>query len=230
MTRRLAAKLVAGAVLLITLVAAVGWWVVVPHWRPGLRDGERYGIDVSNHQGRIDWERVADDDIDAAYVKATEGGDFVDDRFAENWEGAGAAGLERGAYHFFTLCRSGADQAANFLRVAPPDTAALPPAVDLELGGNCSARPAEEALLEELRAFLEVVERAWGRPALLYTNDDFDDHYAVRELGRPLWEIGRVFRPSDHRWQVWQLHGFAKVDGVPGRVDLDVLRLPRPPG
>jgi lysozyme len=110
---------------------AVARWIWFPNYRPALVEGERYGLDVSNHQGAIDWERVAGDDIDFVYIKATEGGDFVDSRFEDNWRGAGAAGLDRGAYHFFTLCRTGADQARNFLDVVPHLEAELPLAIDL---------------------------------------------------------------------------------------------------
>jgi lysozyme len=211
----------------LALLAAFTWFIALPHLRPPLRTGERYGVDVSRHQGAIQWDRVARDGIKVAYVKATEGGDPVDDRFLENWSGAKRAGLEVGAYHFFTLCRPGADQARNFLSAAPPDRAALPPAVDLEFGGNCRARPSRDTLLDELGVFLSAVEEAWGRQAVVYTNDDFDARYRVRRLGRPLWEVARLFRPNDARWRIWQLHGYAEVDGITNKVDLDVVRLPR---
>jgi len=215
-----------GAPLVLLAVAAgIFWWVFVPHWRPPLRDGERYGIDVSSHQGAIDWSAVAADEIAIAYIKATEGGDFVDRNFAANWAGAGAAGLERGAYHFFTLCRPGAEQAANFLAVAPPDPAALPPAVDLELAGNCRDRPPEAAVAAELEAFLEVVEAAWDRPALLYVGDDWDRRYPTRDrLPHDLWHFRFLRRPDVDGWTVWQVHGFARVQGIEGGVDLDVVR------
>lgn len=110
------------ALVVVVLLAGGGtaWWYVwVPNWRPPLRAGERYGIDVSAHQGVIDWTRVAGDNISFVYVKATEGGDFTDSRFAQNWTGAHEAGLDRGVYHFFTLCTPGAAQAQHFLDVAP---------------------------------------------------------------------------------------------------------------
>jgi lysozyme len=59
------------------------------------------GVDVSNHQGDIDWPILARTDIGLAYLKATEGGNFRDRRFQANWDGARKAGLPRGAYHFF---------------------------------------------------------------------------------------------------------------------------------
>jgi len=215
-------------VVLVALLAGLvwAWWFLwVPNWRPSLRDGERYGIDVSAHQGTIDWERVARDDITFAYIKATEGRDFTDRRFEENWRGAGEAGLDRGAYHFFTLCTPGADQARHFLDVAPPQSGALAPAVDLELAGNCGARPGTTEIYAQLDDFLKVVEEAWGRKVVVYVGDDFERAYPVRHrLDRPLWLRRFLLRPGSDGWLMWQLHGYAHVDGIAGGVDLDVMR------
>src|SRR3712207_5835541 len=68
-----------GVPLTLLGLTAIWWFVWVPNWRPPLNDDEWYGIDVSAHQGEIDWELVANDDIDFAYIKASEGEDFVDD-------------------------------------------------------------------------------------------------------------------------------------------------------
>jgi lysozyme len=207
------------------VVAVVFWFVVVPNWRPPLHDGERYGVDVSAHQGKIDWRQVAADDIDFAYIKASEGGGFTDSRYRENWTGAGEAGLDRGAYHFFTLCRPGEEQARHFLAVAPPDPRALAPAVDLELAGNCSRRPAASEVEAELATFLEIVDAAWGQPALVYVRDDWENRYPVRtRLDRPLWQFRFLRRPNLEDVRVWQIHGFAHVEGILGRVDLNIMR------
>ncbi|MGH2660380.1 MAG: GH25 family lysozyme, partial [Actinomycetota bacterium] len=165
------------------------------------------------------------DGITFAYVKATEGGDFIDERFDRNWRGASEAGLDRGAYHFFTLCTPGADQARHFLDTAPPDGDALPPAVDLELAGNCGARPSAAEVNGLLDDFLQLVEGAWGREVVLYVGDDFERVYPVRQqLDRPLWIRRFILRPDSDGWFIWQLHGYAKVDGIAGGVDLDVMR------
>jgi len=212
-------------VALLAGVIAVWWFLWVPNWRPPLKEGERYGIDVSHHQDVIVWERVARDGITFAYIKSTEGDDFTDPRFDENWRGAQEAGLDRGAYHYFTLCTAGADQAHHFLDVAPPEGDALAPAVDLELAGNCSARPTPAVVTEQLDDFIQVIERAWGREIVLYVVDDFEHVYPVRrELDRPLWQHRFLLRPDVDGWLIWQLHGYARVDGIVGGVDLDVMR------
>lgn len=118
--RRLwALSIAAGLLALLVAAAAWIWFSLLPAYRGKLQPGESYGIDVSSHQNNIDWSSVRRGGIDFAFIKATEGGDFVDDHFATNWAGSAAAGLKHGAYHFLTLCRPGADQADNFLRRDP---------------------------------------------------------------------------------------------------------------
>ena len=92
------------------------------------------GIDVSNHQGHIDWAAVADAGKAFAFMKATEGLGFIDPFLALNWSQSKEHGLCRGAYHFARPeLGSGAAQAEFFL-----STLALEPgdllALDLEDG------------------------------------------------------------------------------------------------
>lgn len=218
----------AAVVLVLVPAASAAWWYLwYPHDRPSLRTGEAYGLDVSNHQGPVDWPTVAadDDGLAFAYIKATEGATWVDASFAQNWTGAEQAGLQRGAYHFFTLCRPGLEQAENFLRTAPPVGSALPPAVDLELAGNCSERPSTEDVNAELDAFLDEVEAVWGRDVLLYVGEDWEGRYPVLDRSeRPRWLVSHLGRP-DRDWTVWQFHWMGRVDGIDGRVDVNAARL-----
>lgn len=220
--------LVLGVLVGTALVAAVLWYGWFPNYRPRLGSDEAYGLDVSNHQGEIDWHAVAADDIRFAYVKATEGGDFVDKRFEQNWENARAAGIARGAYHFFTLCRPGVDQARNFLRVVDLRDADLPPALDLELGGNCRERPTAEEVEAEVTAFVDIVEAETGRQVVLYVLGNWEELYPVPDdkSSRPRWIRRLVLRPSG-QWYIWQFSGAAKVSGVTGGVDLNVMRTGR---
>jgi lysozyme len=182
------------------------------------------GIDVSHHQGRIDWRRVAADDVAFAIIKATEGGDHVDRAFAANLREARAAGLAVGAYHFFTFCRPGADQAKNFISVVPNDQPLLPPVVDIEFGGNCPQRPSPEQLNAELQAFLGPVEAAFGKTAIVYLTDEAEATYAGQIAARPLWLRSLLMEPDRHDWVYWQYHNKGRVDGIVGDVDLNVLQ------
>jgi len=138
-------------------------------------------------------------------------------------KGAKAAGLELGVYHFFTLCRSGADQAANFLDSIPADARALAPAVDLEFGGNCARRPAGSVLRREFGTFVRTVESALGRHVVLYLGDGVDARYQVTaQFDRPIWTRNLLRRPGTGGWRVWQASDRGRVDGVDGDVDIDV--------
>jgi lysozyme len=182
------------------------------------------GIDVSNHQGAIDWRRVAADDVAFAIIKATEGGDFVDRSFARNLAGARSAGIAVGAYHFFTLCRPGADQAQNFIATVPRDGPLLPPVIDIEFGGNCPDRPSIEKFDAELKAFLEPVETAFGKKAIVYIIGDALEAYGGAVSGRRRWVRSLAMHPGHDDWIYWQYHNSGTVDGIEGPVDLNVLQ------
>ena len=217
-----------GAMGVCLTAASIGWFAVLPSYRPELGPDERYGIDVSNHQNAVDWAEVADDGIDYAYMKATEGRTWVDKRFAENWRASAAAGVTRGAYHFFSLCSSGAAQAANFLRTVPADPSALPPVVDLEHSPTtCPDRMDAGDLQRELTDFVAAVEAREGKRVVIYTLPRFVRDYPLPEhlTDRERWVRSLFRRPSTADWRIWQVSAMARVDGIDEPVDLDVWRV-----
>lgn len=209
------------ALLVIGVIAAMGggWWTP---W------ASRYvqGVDVSWHQGPIDWRALAADDVAFAYIKATEGGDHVDTRFAFNWREADAAGLHRGAYHFFTLCRSGASQAANFIAVVPREPNALPAAVDLEHMGPCRRGPTMTDIVGEARIFMDTLEAHYGVRPIIYTTREFHDAHLASLEGERFWirSIGVNPRFRERDWIIWQHHNRGRKRGVSGPIDLNAFR------
>lgn len=186
---------------------------------------ETMGLDVSAHQGEIDWAKVSADGFTVAYIKATEGTGYTDATFQQNWDGARAAGLTTGAYHYFTLCSSGAEQAADFLAAAPPDDSALPPALDLEFDGACEDRPDGADAQTEIDDFTAAVEKAWGRRLVIYSSSDWRQHYGLPVTGpRPDWLYSEHVRPPQADWAVWQVRFDGAVSGISGGVDIDVVR------
>ena len=135
------------------------------------------GIDVSHHQGEIDWQALRASGIRFAYIKATEGASFRDPHFAENWRRSREAGILRGAYHFFSLCKSGAEQAANFIAATPTDQPSLPHALDVEQMEACrnGERVADPAA--EIEAFLDAAKEHFHRRPVLYTTREFHDAF-----------------------------------------------------
>ncbi|MCW5716163.1 MAG: glycoside hydrolase family 25 protein [Bauldia sp.] len=210
--------------IVILAAGTAGGYLAYRNYEPDRVRFPVRGIDVSHHQGEIDWARVAADDVAFVFMKATEGGDHRDREFARNLDGALEAGLAVGAYHFFTFCRPGADQAANFLATVPDGMTTLPPVVDLEYGGNCDRRPTGAELRAELDAFLAPVESRFGREVLYYATEAFLADYGDAIAERPLWRRSIAWEPGNADWVVWQYHNAGTVDGVAGPVDLNVLK------
>lgn len=187
-----------------------------------------HGIDVSKYQGEIDWRLVKAGGTRFAYIKATEGADHVDARFRENWEGAKAAGVARGAYHFVFWCRTPAQEMANFKRIVPIDPDALPPVLDVEAtptSQTCKRRIERNAALREMRAMLQEMERHYGKKPVVYTTVDFYEavlsHNELPEY--PIWVRSTKHSPNvrygDRNWSFWQYQSDGSVPGIRGNVD-----------
>jgi lysozyme len=220
-----------GLALIITAIALPGSAYlllrgIVRFNYPSVSEFPVRGIDISHHQGQVHWSAVAADGIHFAYIKASEGESFRDQRFANNWSDAQRVGIIPGAYHFYSLCGSPELQAANFLAAAPPVVGAvLPPAVDLELGGNCAHRPTPESFRKDLALFLESVEAAWGRRATLYVTSEFYAYIEGHFPSNPLWVRSIFTRPrwaGFRSWVIWQYANRGHVQGVSTLVDLNV--------
>lgn len=179
------------------------------------------GIDVSHHNGAIDWPHVARSGVAFVYVKASEGGDRADARFASHAAGARQAGLKVGGYHFFTFCRSGEDQAKQFLSRVTLEAGDLPPAVDVEFVGNCRDVPAPEVVRANLETWLARVEQALGRRVVIYSTPDAADAF-LTGLPNPLWMRALPGEPT-RAWTFWQFEPGGSVPGIEGAVDLDVF-------
>lgn len=186
------------------------------------------GIDVSHHQGRIDWDAVKRSGIDFAYIKVTEGGDHTDPRFAENWTGAARAGVPRGTYHFMYWCRPVHHQALFFVLNVPQDPTALPPALDLEWvtdSKTCRRKvPAEEAR-RMAKVLLDTMEAHTGKRPIIYTDINFyRDVLSNGEFsGYQFWVRSVASEPRKHYgdrpYLFWQFTATGRVPGIAGPVD-----------
>ena len=215
------AGLAAAAVLLAACTPAPDA-ASVPETEPGLLPPGAEGIDLSHHNGAVDWARLGTQPFEFVYLKATEGTDHIDARFHENWLAATRLGWRTGAYHFYRLCREGAPQAENFIRQVEVRAGTLPPAVDLEHAHNCKARGPREETLAELRAFLAALETEYGQVPVIYTTPAFHAEWLAGEGfdRQPLW-VRSLDGPPDLPHAIWQYSMKGKAAGIDGPVDLN---------
>ncbi len=209
----------AACVMTAAGVFAAAWqgWII-PN-RIYARHYPVHGVDVSSYQGVIDWPTLAAQDIDFAYIKATEGSGHVDERFAENWRAVSATDLYVGAYHFFSYDSPGRTQADNFIATVPMTENALPPVVDLEFYGDKAKHPpTKEAVVPELHNLLEALEQHYGKRPILYVTDTTYLLYVYGQLDDyDIWYRDVITDPPEGHWAIWQYTNRMKLDGYDGK-------------
>lgn len=212
------------AAVLVMAAAGLAWAVCVYHGIILLNNPSksRYpvrGVDVSHYQGEIDWPVLARQNIDFAYVKATEGSSHVDRKFQQNWEAMGKTGLSIGVYHFFSFDSPGKTQADNFIAQVERVEGMLAPVVDVEYYGDKKQNPPQpDALRRELDVFLNELYAYYGTVPVIYSTEDVWEQYLQGyEQTYPLW-IRNVFtKPKiNARWTFWQYTNRARLKGYRG--------------
>ena len=182
------------------------------------------GIDVSKHNGTIDFEKVAADDYQFVYIKASEGKTYQDEAFERNYQGAREAGLMVGAYHFFRKNRTGEEQADNLLGVIKGKKLDLPLVIDLEDDWGNGATTSRETALQRVLEMIGILADK-GYDVMIYTNLDGYEKYYKGMLGdHDLWLCSftspDMLKDKTHRFQQFSHEG--TVLGVKGKVDLNV--------
>ena len=199
---------------------------------PGYHLHDIHGIDVAKYQGEIDWNAVKAAGIGFAFIKATEGGDRMDDKFQANWAGAKAAGVARGAYHFSYWCTPMEVQFEAFRRVVPVDPDAMPPVLDLEWNfqsPTCPKKVSKEVALSEISKWVRLAEQHYRKKPILYVEIPFyRDILSGGEFSDyPLWLRSVAAPPQvrypNRRWAFWQYSDRARVPGIGPKVDKNVF-------
>lgn len=182
------------------------------------------GIDVSHHQGKIDWKAVKDANIAFAYLKATEWDDWVDKRFEENYIWARWVGIPVWVYHFYSLRIESEKQLENIIRTLSGKILDLPIAIDLEFWGNSRVRPDRIQFQKDLTSFLQKLEEHFGIKPVLYMTYEFREAYLGTSFDTyPIW-IRDIFSfPETLSWTLWQYKNRGHVSGIDGFVDLNTL-------
>ena len=185
------------------------------------------GIDISHHQGEINWEllskaQIGNEAICFVFIKATEGKNFLDENFNDNFYQAREFGFLRGAYHYFKPNISAEAQAKYFLKQVHLEEGDLPPVLDIEETGGLPPDQLRKAAL----TWLNRVEKRYGVPPILYTNYKFKlDYLNTPEFKRyPYWIAHYYVRSLTYKgsWKFWQHTDCGRLPGIKEKVDLNI--------
>jgi lysozyme len=190
-----------------------------------LEEYEVHGIDVSHYQSLVDWERIAQQDIDFAYVKATEGEGYVDSLFQVNWNAIKESGMKRGAYHFFIPSFSIDLQAANYIKTVNLEVGDLAPVVDVEGIDGVT----QKELIDRLTKFIHLLEASYNTKPVIYTYQKFYNKYLAGHFDDyPIWIARYSSRKpvlaDNAEWHFWQYGSRGNLEGIKGNVDFNVFR------
>ena len=186
-----------------------------------------HGIDISHYQGEVDWKRLKQTrqgqfPIQFIFMKATEGGDYSDDKFIANFDSAKVHGFIRGAYHFYnpkTDANKQADFFINSVKLEPGD---LPPVLDIEKKGRDVKK-----LQQDLKIWLRKVENHYGVKPIIYASYKFKTKYLNDSVfdSYPYW-IAHYYVDSvryQGEWKFWQHTDVGTLPGIEDKVDLNIF-------
>lgn len=195
-----------------------------------------YGIDVSNHQGDIDWVKVKNSGIDFVYIRAgyrgyTEGLLHNDARFYQNIRGAKAAGLRIGVYFFSQAINlDEVEKEAEYFKnliSGYKDDITLPVIYDWEVMDYRDSRTKYinvAKVTDFARLFCSMMEEEGYQTGIYFNRHDGYDFDLAKIQDLTMWFAGLQNYPNFYyRVDMWQYSFTGQVDGVPGEVDLDML-------
>lgn len=180
-----------------------------------------HGIDLSHYQGQVFWEHVGENTKMAyVYLKATEGGDRIDDRYERNIQLAHRYGIKVGSYHFFRPKSPAAEQLRNFRMQCRPAEQDLIPMIDIETTGGLSSSEFCDSLIK----FLGMVEKEYLQPPLLYTFRNFYNWHLQGKVNDYKLMIA-MYQPEEPVLEdrrditMWQYTSKGRLKGISGYVD-----------
>lgn len=214
--------------LFFAVVTAWGYWGYTHKKQfnfPSEAFFSTYGLDVSHHQGEVDWQKVSKTKFKFVYLKATEGESFKDKRFLQNYAQAKQAGLVVGGYHFWTFCKTAEEQIKNIKETVPHSMEDLVPAIDIESAYACGVEKHPERVTADVQKMNSKILEAYGTLPVIYTTREFVKvHPEILEFQNVFWLRSLIGPPLyKKKWGVWQYYNGAKVSGITGPVDVNVL-------
>lgn len=188
------------------------------------------GVDVSNHQGSIDWQKVKNSGIDFAIIRAGYGRTNIDFRFKNNIEGAIRAGLPVGVY-WFSYALSGAnalEEAKTCVNAIQNYKIILPVFYDFEAASVDYAKRQGVSIDKKdynnfTRRFCDYVESRGYRGGVYYNLDFKRNWVDMGVVGQYVQWLAYYTTGEQRSYDLQQYSNNGKVSGINGSVDLDWL-------
>ena len=211
-------------VFAVVICTTVAYLIIRPSVTEAHPDLEKYpvrGLDLSAHNGDVDFDSIAVN-YDFVILKATEGGNWTDRSFETNFMKARQAGLKVGAYHYFRFDRDGLPQAINIYNTLYNKKLDLPMVIDVEDHGNPSGIE-HSVVIGRLRQLVDFLVNHDIR-LMFYTNKLGYNRYLERDFSEyPLWICSFTDPPIHAPWTLWQYTHSGKVSGVKGMADINLF-------
>ena len=183
------------------------------------------GIDVSHHQGKINWDKALDmkinaDSIQFVYLKVTEGISFLDPQYKRNRKALDQKKVKVGVYHFFSPNISARKQANYFIQNFKKTS--LLPVIDVEVTGKLNRKQ----LVDSVNVFMNSVEQILGVKPIVYTYESFyNDYFKGSHLEPSIFWIAaytRTCKICDQENVIsWQFSDKGTINGISEKVDLN---------
>jgi lysozyme len=182
-----------------------------------------WGIDLSHHQGNVNWDKLIKCKPHFIFCKVTEGNSHKDTKYSYYSAQARKNDIIMGAYHFFSYKSSGKLQANYFIKHSKLQKGDLPYVLDAEYEYKYQM-PNQKVVTQELLSFLETVENKTGVRPIIYCEKEFYGKYLKDHVKKkyPLWICDFKRKPKTD-YLFWQKTDNFKVDGIKGGVDFSVF-------
>jgi GH25 family lysozyme M1 (1,4-beta-N-acetylmuramidase) len=191
---------------------------------------EFFGIDVSEHNGNIDWNKVKAAGVKFAMIRAGYGQNNIDKKFVHNISECNRLGIPCGVYWFsYALSTDAAKREAQYcLAAVKPYKLEYPIAFDFEYDSVSYAQKRgvtiTKAIASEIaKAFCREIEKA-NYYVLNYANQDYLTRYfdssVAEKFGVWLAAWNNAAKPA-RTCQIWQYSSAGKIDGIFGNVDVN---------
>lgn len=185
-----------------------------------------FGIDISEYNDKIDWDEVKEIEggypIEFVFLRASVGNERADKKFKKYWKKAREKNIICGAYHYYRPNENSIEQANNFIKNVTLVEGDFPPVLDIE---KLPRTQSIERLKVGLKRWLETIEKHYGVKPIIYSSESYYEDFLKEDFEEyPFWiaNYTAFYKDIDDEWSIWQLSENGKVNGIKGKVDINI--------